>query len=82
MGKIHTIVKVPWSIYYWVVNKATHVKVSPTLVHIMVSLIDIENITTQTEMAYHWLPTAVSLAIMDPNQPEPHMKLTISIRQD
>jgi hypothetical protein len=33
-------------------------------------------------MASHWLPTAVALTIMDPNQLEPLLKLPISIEQD
>ncbi len=36
----------------------------------------------KSEIASHWLPTAVALTIMDPNQPEPLMKLPISIYQD
>ena len=33
-------------------------------------------------IASQWLPTVAALTIMDPNQPEPLMKLPISIEQD
>jgi hypothetical protein len=75
LGKRHTIVKVTWPINYWVVDKDTSVKVSPTLVQNMGSAINIGNTTTQTEMADHWLPTVAALIIMDSNQPKSHMKL-------
>jgi hypothetical protein len=32
LGKRHNVVKVPWPINYWVIDKDTFVKVSPTLV--------------------------------------------------
>ena len=32
LGKKHSVVKVPWPINYWVIDKDTFVKVSPTLV--------------------------------------------------
>ena len=34
------------------------------------------------DIAFQWLPIAAALTIMDPNQPEPLMKLTVSIEQD
>ncbi len=34
------------------------------------------------DIAAHWLPTAATLTIMDPNQPSPLMKLPISIEHD
>ena len=37
---------------------------------------------SKSEIASHWLPTVAELTIMDPNQPEPLMKLPISIEHD
>jgi hypothetical protein len=37
---------------------------------------------SKSDIASQWLPTAVALTIMDPNQPEPLMKLPISIEYD
>jgi hypothetical protein len=34
------------------------------------------------DIASQWLPTSTVLTIMDPNKPEPLMKLAISIEQD
>ncbi len=52
----------------------------------MGSSIDMDNTATQTKMANRWLPAAAILTIMDPimnpNQPEPLMKLLTFIRQD
>ena len=36
----------------------------------------------QSDIASHWLPSAAVLTIMDPNEPEPLMKLPISIEYD
>ena len=48
----------------------------------MDSSTNIDNNTTQTEMANHWLPTVVTLTNTDPNQPKPRVKLPIALRQD
>jgi len=40
LGKRHIIVKVPWLIYYWVIDKDTRAKVSPTPVKSMASSLD------------------------------------------
>ena len=37
---------------------------------------------SQSDIASQWFSTAVVLTIMDPNQPEPLMKLPISIEHD
>ena len=71
MGKRHTLVKVPWPINYWVIDKDTSVKVSPTLVKSVVSTSDMDNTNRKSDIAAHWLPIAVTLTITDPNQPEP-----------
>jgi hypothetical protein len=57
-------------------------KVSPTQVQRIVLLLDVGNANSKSEMFFHWLPIATTLTIMDPNQPEPVIKLTISIRQE
>jgi hypothetical protein len=36
----------------------------------------------KSNSAFKWLPTTAALTIMDPNQPEPLMKLPISIEQE
>ena len=82
LGKRHIVVKVPWSINYWVIDKDTYVKVSPTPVKSVASTFDVGNANGKSNIASHWLPTATSLTIMHPNQPEPLMKLPISIEQD
>ena len=81
MGKRHTIVKVPWPIYYSVIDKDTHLMVSPTHVQSMVSSIDVNNNTNQSEIAAHWLPTTLTLTITDHNQPKPLTKLPVCIRR-
>ncbi len=49
----------------------------------MVSICDIDNINSKSDIAAHWLPTSsATLTIMDPNQPKPLMELSISIEQD
>ena len=42
LGKRHTIVKVPWPINYWVTDKDTSVKVSPTPVKSVVPSFDVD----------------------------------------
>ena len=37
---------------------------------------------SKSDIASQWLPTSDALTIMNPNQPEPLMKLPISIEQD
>ena len=82
LGKRHNVVKVPWPINYWVIDKDTYVKVSLPLVNGVDSTLNINKTIRKSEIASHWLPTAVALTIMDPNQLEPLMKLRISIEQD
>jgi hypothetical protein len=43
---------------------------------------DIDNDKSKSDVVAHWLHTDASLTIMDPNQPEPLMKLPISIERD
>ena len=40
------------------------------------------NSTNQSDIASHWFISASVLTIMDPNEPEPLMKLWISIEYD
>ncbi len=42
LGKRHNIVKVPWPINYWVIDKDTSVKVSPTLLNSVFYSLDVE----------------------------------------
>jgi hypothetical protein len=67
LGIRHNLVKVPWPINYWVIDKDTHVKVSSTHVHSVSSPIDVTNSTNQSDIAPHWLPSTTVLTIMDPN---------------
>ena len=62
-------VKVPWPIHYWVIDKETVLKVSPTHVKNVVSFLNVGDANSKSDIASHWLPTAASLTIMDPNQP-------------
>jgi hypothetical protein len=82
LGKKHTVVKTPWLIIYWVIDKDTHVKVLPTPLTSMVSSSKLRNANSESDIASHWLPTAATLTIMDPTQPEPVMKIPISIEHD
>ena len=79
MGKRHNLVKVPWPINYWVIDKDTPVKVSNTPVQSVISTVEVSNNTNQSDIVSQWLPPATVLTIMDPNEPEPLMKLPISI---
>ena len=54
-------------------------KVSSTLVQSVSSLVEVTNSTNHSDIASHLLPSAAVLTIMDPNEPEPLMKLPISI---
>ena len=65
--------------YYWVIDKDTLVKVPSTTVHSVNSLVDSTN---QSDIASHWLPSAAALTIMDPNEPKPLMKLSMSTEYD
>jgi len=82
LGIRHNLVKVPWPINYWVIDKDTHVKVPSTYVQSVNSLIDIANNTSKSDFASHWVPSATVLTIMDTNEPEPLMKLPIFIEYD
>jgi hypothetical protein len=82
LGKRHTVVKVPWPINYWVIDKDTPVKVSPTPVKIVVLSSDVSNANNKSDIASHLIPTAATLTIMNPNEPEPLRKLPISIEHD
>jgi hypothetical protein len=66
---------------YWVIDKDNQVKISLALVKSMVSF-DVSNANSKSDIDSHWLPTAASLPIMDPNQPEPLIKLPIRIEPD
>jgi len=81
-GKRHTLVKVPWPLNYWVIDKDTYVKVPPTLVKSVAPICEIDNTNSKSDIVAHWLPTAAVLTIMDPNQLEPLMEISISIEQD
>ncbi len=41
LGKRHIVVKVPWPIQYWVIDKDTSVNVSPTHVKSVVSSLNV-----------------------------------------
>jgi hypothetical protein len=82
LGKRHTVVKVPWPIKYWVIDKDTSVKASPPSVTSVDLSIPVNKTITKIDIASQWFPTAAALTIMDPNQPEPLMKLPVSIEQD
>jgi len=82
LGIRNQLIKVLWPINYWIIDKDTPVGVPSTHVQSVSSPIDITNITNQSDIASHWLPSAVALTIMDPNKPELLMKLPISIEYD
>ena len=67
LEKRHTLVKVSWPINYWVKDKATSVKVSPTPVKSVVSIFDIDNTNSKSDIVAHWLTIAATLTILDPN---------------
>ena len=75
----HSLMKVPWPINYWVIDKDTPVKVLSTPVQSESYPVDVTNSSIQFDIASHWFPSAAVLTIMDPNEPEPLMKLPISI---
>jgi len=56
--------------------------VSSTRVHSVNFSIEITTCTNQSDIDSHWLPSAAALTKMDPNEPEPLMKLPISIEND
>jgi len=82
LGIRHNLVKVPWPINYWVIDKDTPVKVSSTPVQSVSSPVDVTNSTNQSDIASHWSPSATVLTIMDTNEPGPLMKSPISIEYD
>jgi hypothetical protein len=45
LEKKHNVVKVPWPIVYWVIDRDTHVKVSPIPMQNMGSSIGMDNTT-------------------------------------
>jgi len=55
LGKRHTLVKVPWPINYWVIDKDTSVKVSPNHVKSVVSTREIYNTNSKSDIVAHWL---------------------------
>ena len=69
LGNIHTLVKVPWRIHYWVIDKDTPIKMSSTPVQSLIFSTSIH----KSDIASHWLPAAVALTIIDPHEPEPLM---------
>ena len=82
-GKRLTIVKVPWLLNYWVIDKDTPMKVAPTChVKSMVSSLEVSNDNNKSDIVFQWLLTAATLTIMDPNQPKPLIKLPIYIEHD
>jgi hypothetical protein len=58
------------------------VKVLPTHVKSAASTFDAINANSKSDIASQWLPTAATLTIIDPNQPEPLMKLQICIEKN
>ena len=48
----------------------------------VVSSLNVGNANSKSDVASDWLPTTATLTIMDPNQPEPLLKLQISIEHD
>ena len=82
LGKRHTVVKISWPINYCVIDKDTYVKASPPPVKSVDLPLTMDEANNKSDCAFKWLPTAAALTIMDPNQPEPLMKLPISIEQE
>jgi len=58
------------------------VRVSPTLVKSVVSSPNVGNTNSKSDIASHRLPIVEALTFMDPDQPEPLMKVPIYIEQD
>jgi hypothetical protein len=75
LGKRHTLVEVLCPINYWVIYKDTYVNLPSTHVKSAALSSNIDNTDSKSDIVAHWLPTAATLTIMDPNQPEPLMKL-------
>jgi len=82
LGKRHNVVKVPWPINYWVIDKNTYVKASSPLVKSVDFSLTMYETNNKSNITFQWLPTAATLTIMDPIQLEPLMKLPVSIEQD
>ena len=53
LGKRHTLVKVPWPINYWVIDKGSSVKVPPTLVKSVVPICEIDTTNNKSDIAAH-----------------------------
>ena len=77
LGKRHVVVKVPWPINYWVIDKDTSAKASPPHVKSVDLSLTMDETNNKSSIASQWLPTVVALTIMDPNQPQPLMELPI-----
>ncbi len=69
LGKKYIVVKVPWPINYWVIDKDLFVKVSPPLVKSMDLSLNMSTTNSKSDIASHWLPTVAAFTMMDPNQP-------------
>jgi hypothetical protein len=82
LGKTHTVVRVPWHLNYWAIDKDAPKKVSPIPVKSMIASLNIGNANSKYDIASHWLPKAATLTIVNSNQPEPLMELPISIAHD
>ena len=68
LGKVHSLVKVSWPINYWVIDKYTSLKATPTPLKSVVPICEIDNTNSKSDIVAHWLPTVALLTIMDPNQ--------------
>jgi hypothetical protein len=82
LGIRHNLVKVPWLVNYWIIDKDTLVKVLSTRVQSVSSPRDITHTTNQSYIASNWLPPAIALIIVDLSEPELLMKLPIFIEND
>ena len=60
LKKRHNLVKVPWPINYWAIDKDTSVRVSPTSVKIVALSCDMDNTNSKSDIDTHWLPTVAS----------------------
>jgi hypothetical protein len=82
LKKRHTVVKVPWPINYWVIEKDTYVKASPPHVKSVDLALNMNEANSKFDIASQWFATVAALTIMDPHQPKPLMKLPVSIEPD
>jgi hypothetical protein len=67
LGKRQIVVKVPWPINYWVIDKDTSMKVSPPHVKSVDLSFTMDETNSKSEIAFQWLPTVAALTIIDPN---------------